>query len=236
MRQDRWIIWSVGKIALWTWSNSPRSHRMWKKVFRSAKRARRINWKKADRSHFHNKVNWYQQGERSSKYFFALEKYNYNRKCIIRLIKNDGSIAKEQKDILQEQFLFYRKLYTAKPEVRFMFLNNSDIKISDSQKQGLEQPPSLRDLGLALHKMPNDKTPGCDGLPCEFYKFFWNRINHSYQQAIEQAYLSGTLSISMHRAVLTLLPKKQLDTNYLKNWRPISLLNTDYKILAKTLA
>ena len=44
------------------------------------------------------------------------------------------------------------------------------------------------------------------------------------------------LSIDQRRAVLSLIPKPNKDLRYLKNWRPISLLNTDYKILAKTLA
>ncbi len=47
---------------------------------------------------------------------------------------------------------------------------------------------------------------------------------------------TGELSIEQKRGVITLLPKKNKDRLFLKNWRPISLLNTDYKIIAKLLA
>ena len=40
----------------------------------------------------------------------------------------------------------------------------------------------------------------------------------------------------MRRGIITLIPKKDKDQLLLKNWRPISLLNTDYKILTKVLA
>lgn len=47
--------------------------------------------------------------------------------------------------------------------------------------------------------------------------------------------LSDSLPLSCRRAVLTLLPKKG-DLQFIKNWRPVSLLCTDYKLLSKVLA
>ena len=46
----------------------------------------------------------------------------------------------------------------------------------------------------------------------------------------------GEMSISQRRGVISLLPKENKDTLLLKNWRPISLLNTDYKIATKCIA
>ena len=50
------------------------------------------------------------------------------------------------------------------------------------------------------------------------------------------AYEIGELSIEQKRSILTIIPKKDKDIRHLKNWRPISLLNTDYKILTKLLS
>ena len=84
--------------------------------------------------------------------------------------------------------------------------------------------------------MANDKTPGLDGFTTNFYKFFWpdrRKILHaSYICSFEQ----GQLSSEQRIGVLSLIPKKEKDLRYLKSWRPVSLLATDYKILAKTLA
>ena len=50
------------------------------------------------------------------------------------------------------------------------------------------------------------------------------------------SYNNGQLSDGQRRGILSLIPKKDRDLRYLKSWRPVSLLSTDYKILAKALA
>ncbi len=80
--------------------------------------------------------------------------------------------------------------------------------------------------------MPNGKTPGCDGLPVEFYKVFWNKIKKPLHEALMYA---GELHISARRGIITLIPKKDKDIK-MKHWRPLTLLNVDYKIIAKVLA
>ena len=50
------------------------------------------------------------------------------------------------------------------------------------------------------------------------------------------AFENGEMSISRKRGIISLIPKKDKDKKYLKNWRPISLLNNDYKIVTKALA
>ena len=84
--------------------------------------------------------------------------------------------------------------------------------------------------------MESNKSPGSDGLPAEFYKLFWQDVNIYLVKALNAAYRKGVLSISQRRGLITLLPKKNKILQCLKNWRPISLLNCDYKIAAKTIA
>ena len=69
--------------------------------------------------------------------------------------------------------------------------------------------------------MKNTKALGTDGLTVESFVY---------------AYSLGELSIDQKRGIIKLLPKKDKILQFLKNWRPISLLNTDYKIIAHLLA
>ena len=84
--------------------------------------------------------------------------------------------------------------------------------------------------------MECNKTPGSDGLPAEFYKVFWNDIAEFFLKSINQGYRTGQLSVTQRRGIIKLIPKKDAEPYLIKNWRPISLLNCDYKIAAKAIA
>ena len=81
-----------------------------------------------------------------------------------------------------------------------------------------------------------DKMPGTDGLPVEFYKAFWDDISTHLLSALNFAFESRCLSITQRRGIIKLIPKKSIEPFYIRNWRPITLLNTDYKIAAKAIA
>ena len=91
------------------------------------------------------------------------------------------------------------------------------------------------ELLKSIKSYKNNKTPGTDGLTAEFYKFFWQDIKHVLLASINYALAYGKLSVEQRRGIISLLPKKDKDRLYLKNWRPFTLLNVDYKILAKAL-
>ena len=84
--------------------------------------------------------------------------------------------------------------------------------------------------------MECNKTPGSDSLPAEFYKVFWNDVADFFLKSINQAYHAGQLSVTQRRGIIKLIPKKDAEPYFIKNWRPISLLNCDYKIAAKAIA
>ena len=88
----------------------------------------------------------------------------------------------------------------------------------------------------SLKSMELNKSPGSDYLTAEFYKGFWNDKHHYLLNALNCAYAKGLLAITQRRGLITLLPKKNKPANFLKNWRPITLLNCDYKIATKSLA
>ena len=92
------------------------------------------------------------------------------------------------------------------------------------------------ELLQALKQMKNDKSPGLDGYTAEFYKFFGADLGIFLLRSINYGYETGSLSITQKQGVITCLPKSDRDRNYLKNWRPISLLNVVYKLASTVLA
>ncbi|CAM2119791.1 unnamed protein product [Caretta caretta] len=83
--------------------------------------------------------------------------------------------------------------------------------------------------------MPTNKSPGMDGLTVEFYRVFWDVLSPDLVTVWAKSLKSGVLHLSCRRAVLALLPNKG-DLCDLWNWRPISLLSTDYKVIAKAIS
>lgn len=80
------------------------------------------------------------------------------------------------------------------------------------------------------------KTPEIDGLPDEFYKTFWDDLAPCLIASLNYAYEAGTLSVSQRRRVINLIPKKDANPHFIKNWRPLTLLNCDYKIDTKAIS
>ncbi len=79
------------------------------------------------------------------------------------------------------------------------------------------------------------KAPGIDGIPVEFYKAFWAVVGDDLFDVLNDSLSRGLLPLSCRRAVITLIPKKG-DLRNIKNWRPVSLLCSDFKVLSKALA
>ena len=183
-----------------------------------------------------SKTKWYQYGERNSKFFFSLAKSRYNNKTMFQVYNpQDDSITTDPQKILQVQSKFYEKLYTNDPKVHFNLKMVSKNRIDSVQREALEQPISMHEMTLALKNFPPNKTPGCDGLPAEFFCTFWEEIGGYYLDAINHGIERNELHISARRGILTLIPKRDRNTNYVKNWRPLTMLSMCYKLFSKVL-
>ena len=142
-------------------------------------------------------------------------------------------------DILKTIRDFYKKLYTNETiceTTQNKLLNNITPKFKNSQKEQLITRITGEEIKNAIFSMENGKSPGIDGIPIEFYKAFFETLEEDLVTLYNDIlFEQKELSPSMNKAVITLLPKKG-DLNDLKNWRPISLLCTDYKILTKIIS
>jgi len=191
-----------------------------------------------------SRTTYYEEGEKNNKYFLALEKLKGDSKSIKNLILEDGSHVSDPESILEEEKKFYSKLYTSVRnrdidfvELKRIFLEGLIIpRLTTEDIAGLEQPILEEEIFQAISLSADNKSPGTDGLGNEFYKQFWPEIRELLTGSINHSLQTGSLSISQRQGIISLIPKGSKDINYLKNWRPISLLNQDYKLIARILA
>ena len=185
----------------------------------------------------------YQEGEKCTKYFFSLEKFRGKQKTLSRVKKSNGTFTYDDKEILAECRSFYEKLFSANegvdcnnPEYDFFFNNENIPKVSDANKINCDKSITEEELFENLKQFGKNKAPGLDGLSAEFYLKFWEQLKGNLLEVYEEAFQNGILPLSLRTGLIVLLEKKDKDRSFIENWRPITLLNLDYKLLTKTLA
>ncbi|KAF7647189.1 hypothetical protein LDENG_00176120, partial [Lucifuga dentata] len=100
----------------------------------------------------------------------------------------------------------------------------------------LEKPISQEEIALAISSMQSGKSPGPDGFPVEFFKKFSSVLSPQLHLVLSESRKQSSLPPSFNEACVSLIAKKGKDPTDCASYRPISLLNTDVKILAKVLA
>ncbi|KAI4891758.1 hypothetical protein NFI96_005206 [Prochilodus magdalenae] len=172
-----------------------------------------------------------------SSFFFNLEKKCGEAKRMHALYMSNGRLSSDTGEVRDRAVEFYSDLYKAEScDDACVDTLMADLpKLTVGDVDSLDLPLTLDELKTAVSQMAPGRAPGIDGLPVEFYKTFWEQIGHDLFLMLTECIQGGGLPLSCRRAVLTLLPKKG-DLCDLKNWRPLALLCTDYKIFSKALA
>ncbi|KAI3369665.1 hypothetical protein L3Q82_024503 [Scortum barcoo] len=173
-----------------------------------------------------------------SRFFFSLEKKNGQRKVIHSLLSDAGQELMELGQIRRRAVQFYSSLYSSEYEEQAALQEEfcSGLpQVSAETNSRLKEPLQMWELQAALQSMQGRRAPGVDGLTVEFFKAFWDIFATDILDVFNESLASGSMPMSCRRAVLALLPKKG-NLQDIKNWRPVSLLCVDYKLLSKALA
>ena len=156
---------------------------------------------------------------------------------MLHCLEVDGVQVTDPADIMAATRDFYQSLYTDEPidaALKEEFLQDLPC-LSDEDRDICEGKLSYEECYAAIKAMKDCKSPGSDGLPKEFYKQFFPLFGHSFINMINGCFEDGQLTESQRLGYISLLCKKLDAPQFLMNWRPISLLNVDYKIISKSL-
>ncbi|KAJ1115366.1 hypothetical protein NDU88_003590 [Pleurodeles waltl] len=168
-----------------------------------------------------------EKGEKCNSFFF--KNVHLAQTPLVELQDSEGNLASEH----------YGELYLPKSSARSQvdcFLKNIPKTLGQEERQGLNAPFTLAELHLSAMTSKRGNTPGSDGHPVELYVKLWDLIGPDLLDLYEEMVGKGSMRQSLRKGMITLLYKQKGEKEDLKNWRPISLLNVDYKILVKAMA
>ena len=92
---------------------------------------------------------------------------------------------------------------------------------------------TIEELYDAAMTLKSNKCPGGDGLSNEFYRTFFKELSVPLIQMARFSFAQGILPRTTRRGIISLLPKGSKDSRYIKNMRGLTLLNSDFKLIAK---
>ncbi|CAI5697422.1 unnamed protein product [Oreochromis niloticus] len=216
---------------------------LWNKLIKFKFEMNNILEKKAEYAMFCLNQKYFEQGERTGKMLAHRVKQIKSSNLIpsIFVPSNNNKLTTSKKEINDAFTKFYQELYTSNGLVEEQRLSDffSSIKIpslSEDQRTVLEGKITLIEVKQAIGSLSLGKSPGNDGFPSDFYKVFVGELAPRLLSVYQDAFQRGRLPFSMRSAVITLLHKKGKDPQYCGNYRPISLINVDEKIISKILA
>ena len=185
-----------------------------------------------------SRVKWFEEGEKSTAYFHGLEKYTAQKKNWTQILDENKVVVSGNDEILKVQTDFYKKLFKSEgsnAEQRKFFGNFIKNPIGPENFAILNKKIDLQDILSAMAKVKKNSSPGPDGILYEFYIEFGDVLADDLLEIFEISYCEKELAYSQYLALIILLYKKGQRED-IRNWRPISLSNTDVKIISKILA
>ena len=147
----------------------------------------------------------------------------------------DGVLYEDESDVRSQLVLFYQGLYK-ETEVGLPTMDGLAFAcIEEDERLSLEKEFTKEEVIQVLREMEGDKTPGPNGFTVAFFHKCWSVVKKDVMDFFVYFHRHSVFEQSMNASFLTLIPKKCNAVN-IKDFCPISLVGSVYKLLSKVLA
>ncbi|MCH80360.1 replication protein A 70 kDa dna-binding subunit, partial [Trifolium medium] len=181
------------------------------------------------------KTFWYRDGDLNTRFYHAAASTRKKKNQIAQLQDSHGNVCNDPEGLKEIAKDYFLNLFQQHNGERSTVLNAVSPSISLEDNDALTAPFTLAEFKEAIFAMEGDKCPGPDGFNPGFYHHFWDLCGHEIFKAGCAWLDCRAFPPNLNSTNITLIPKGETQTT-MKDWRPISLCNVLYKVVAKVLA
>lgn len=194
---------------------------------------------KAEGAFVRSRLKWLEEGEQMSAYFFKLEKTQAKYSAMLEL-NIHGAVTDDRRSISHFCYKYFSSLYKSKlkEDCLISFFNNLGLTntLTEDEKLICDAPITQEEVLSVISQLKSNRSPGVDGITAEFYREFAELLAPFLFKVFSESVANKILPVTLTQGLITLIPKPKKDLLFIDNWRPITLLNNDYKLFALIFA
>ncbi|KAF7143851.1 hypothetical protein RHSIM_Rhsim05G0174100 [Rhododendron simsii] len=179
---------------------------------------------------------WMAEGDRNTAFFHAKVTQRRRRNFISGVQDPNGNWREGQDAIANEFVNYFQSLFqTEGANPNNEVVESIQARVTDQMNTSLTRQFSPLEIRQALFDIDPSKAPGADGMTAGFYQKYWETVGDDVTLAVQSFFQSGHLLKSLNHTQIVLIPKVKTPMQ-VSQFRPISLCNVFYKIIAKAFA
>jgi hypothetical protein len=181
-----------------------------------------------------SKILWLKEGDKCSKFFHSMAN-SHRRYNSIDSFMIEGNLTNNQAVISEHIVKYYQKLFEEQCQWRPRVDGLVFDQILDHEAGWLEREFEEEEVRKVVMAMEGDKAPGPDDFSIAFFQVCWEVVKEDIMKIFREFHAKGKFEASLNSTFISLIPKIP-SASEMKDFCPISLVRSLYKIITKVLA
>ena len=181
------------------------------------------------------KVQWAKEGDANSRLFHKLLNARMSKNFISKIELDNGEVMMREEDIVREIVDFFERPYSDEASQILGFDGVEWNGIDTFLSEWLERPFTEEEIREAVFQCDGSKAPGLNGYSMAVFQSQWDIVRIDILKVFDKFYRSGIINELSNETYIYLIPKK-FNSCRIRDFRPINLMTSLYKIIAKVWA
>ncbi|KAM6558351.1 hypothetical protein CsatA_027590 [Cannabis sativa] len=179
---------------------------------------------------------WLSLGDKNTRFFHAATVIRKRRNSIWSIKDKGGRVWKDKKHIAEIINQHFQELFSSSnPLINGDFDDLFNTRIDSQSNECFAASPSEAEIREAVFSLHPLKVPGPDGFSGVFYRRYWDLVGPSLCITVKEFFSTGYMHPKLNTTFICLIPKVEFPLS-VDQFRPISLCNFSYKVIAKILS